>query len=254
MSGSDDARCSSQSARLLILGCSQRKVQNPGLLPAVERYDGPAFRVLRRYLRQTALAGPNVLILSAEFGVVHGEQQIAAYDRRLSPARAISMRDDILRSLRRVFESAVFQDVFISLGRDYLAAITGFSEFAPPGCRVCVAEGGLGSRISHLRQWLWEPAGISATDGIRDAQTGRPVRIAGLTLTPTREEAVCILSEALQELQTTEEVLGWHTVVDGQKVAVKRAISQIFGVPVSRFHTDAARRILRQLGLPVYSE
>jgi hypothetical protein len=38
------------TGRMLILACSQRKLLDEGLLPAVERYDDPAFRVLRRFL------------------------------------------------------------------------------------------------------------------------------------------------------------------------------------------------------------
>jgi len=33
-------------SRLLILSCSQRKRPDSGLLPAIERYDGPVFRVV----------------------------------------------------------------------------------------------------------------------------------------------------------------------------------------------------------------
>ncbi|MFN8458221.1 MAG: hypothetical protein U0401_26815 [Anaerolineae bacterium] len=32
-----------KSKRLLILACSQRKRPDPGLLPAIERYDGGSF-------------------------------------------------------------------------------------------------------------------------------------------------------------------------------------------------------------------
>ena len=31
--------------RLLMLGCSERKVEERGRLPAFQRYDGPAYRV-----------------------------------------------------------------------------------------------------------------------------------------------------------------------------------------------------------------
>ena len=37
--------------RLLILSCSQRKRPDRVLLPALERYDGPVFRMLRKFLR-----------------------------------------------------------------------------------------------------------------------------------------------------------------------------------------------------------
>ena len=38
--------------RMLILACSRRKRPDEGLLPAIERYDGPALRVVRRFLRE----------------------------------------------------------------------------------------------------------------------------------------------------------------------------------------------------------
>src|ERR671937_639945 len=74
--------------RLLIVACSRRKRADPGLLPAIERYDGPAYRVLRRYLRQHPSQPPDVLILSAELGLVLHTQPIPAYDRLMTPQRA----------------------------------------------------------------------------------------------------------------------------------------------------------------------
>jgi hypothetical protein len=78
----------SATDRLLILACSQRKRPDAELLPALERYDGPAFRVLRRFLRSRAPDPPDVLILSAEHGLIPRDLPIAAYDRKMTPARA----------------------------------------------------------------------------------------------------------------------------------------------------------------------
>jgi hypothetical protein len=78
----------SATDRLLILACSQRKRPDAELLPALERYDGPAFRVLRRFLRSRAPDPPEVLILSAEHGLIPRDLPIAAYDRKMTPARA----------------------------------------------------------------------------------------------------------------------------------------------------------------------
>ena len=38
--------------RMLILSCSSRKKPTNRQMPAIERYDGPAFRVLRKFLRE----------------------------------------------------------------------------------------------------------------------------------------------------------------------------------------------------------
>ena len=61
--------------RLLILSCSQRKAPAKGRLPAIDRYDGPAFRVLRKYLREGPAEVPTVLILSAKYGLIESERE-----------------------------------------------------------------------------------------------------------------------------------------------------------------------------------
>ena len=41
-----------QISRLLIISCSRRKNPASKKLPAIERYDGPIFQVLRKFLRE----------------------------------------------------------------------------------------------------------------------------------------------------------------------------------------------------------
>src|SRR5438128_9858454 len=82
--------------RLLILACSQRKRPYASLLPAIERYDGPAFRVLRRYRRLTEDKGLIVYILSAEYGLIPASKQIPTYDRRMDSKRADKLREDVV--------------------------------------------------------------------------------------------------------------------------------------------------------------
>lgn len=72
--------------QLLVLGCSQSKRETPGLLPAIDRYDGSSYRVLRSYLRErqwpTSLS---VAILSAKYGLVGGFTGFEDYDERMTP-------------------------------------------------------------------------------------------------------------------------------------------------------------------------
>ena len=67
-----------QSRRLLILACSQRKRLDPQPLPVLERYDGPAFRVLRKFLRDSPCEAQriDISVLSAEFGLLSAQQMI----------------------------------------------------------------------------------------------------------------------------------------------------------------------------------
>src|SRR5438552_17811796 len=91
--------------RLLILSCSERKVPGRGLLRAIDGYDGPAFRVLRKYLRARPLHAPTVLILSAIFGLMAADEPIPVYNVRLSPSSARQMRPQVLRKARRILRS-----------------------------------------------------------------------------------------------------------------------------------------------------
>ena len=60
--------------RLLILSCSQRKRETQEPLPAIERYNGPLFFVLRRFLRECPRQARqlDVYILSAAYGLIPG--------------------------------------------------------------------------------------------------------------------------------------------------------------------------------------
>jgi hypothetical protein len=82
--------------RLLVISCSQRKTLGNGLVPAVDRYDGPAFRVLRKYLRELPDPGLRVLILSAKFGLIEAERKLPYYDHRLTRQEALAMRPKVV--------------------------------------------------------------------------------------------------------------------------------------------------------------
>ena len=84
--------------RLLILSCSQRKRPDLILLPALERYDGPVFRMLRRFLRTWPSKGshPEVYILSAQFGLISAHQLIPSYDCRMTPQQASAFQPQVL--------------------------------------------------------------------------------------------------------------------------------------------------------------
>ncbi|NTV64930.1 MAG: hypothetical protein HGA65_15580 [Oscillochloris sp.] len=80
--------------RLLILTCSARKRGGPEPTPVVERYDGPLWQVLRSYLREQPMSAADLTIygLSAEFGLIPGDQRIPHYDRTMDPDQADALR------------------------------------------------------------------------------------------------------------------------------------------------------------------
>jgi hypothetical protein len=144
--------------RLLILSCSQQKALAEGDLPAIDRYDGPTFRVLRKYLRTNSDDSLAVLILSAKFGLIEAEQKIPWYDERLSPASAVGLRQQVGGTAARVLQSRRWRAVGICAGREYRSALVEAAELMPPGTQVHVLAGGRGKRLTALRDWLWQAA------------------------------------------------------------------------------------------------
>ena len=56
---------------LLILGCSDKKIENFSQTPALEVYDGPNYRVLRKFLRENGWPpGLMIKIISAKYGII----------------------------------------------------------------------------------------------------------------------------------------------------------------------------------------
>jgi hypothetical protein len=139
--------------RLLIIACSQRKRTDTADLPAIERYDGPAFRVLRKYLSEASGDVPIVLILSAKYGLIDSSRPIRDYDRRMSAARARELRPGVLEAGRPVLTRS-WAEVGVCVGRHYRAALGDLLEHAPPGAQVRHIGGGLGPRLTRLRDWL----------------------------------------------------------------------------------------------------
>src|SRR6266852_4829337 len=109
--------------RLLILACSQRKRPEASPLPAVERYDGPAFRVLRRYCRFTQDNGLVVYILSAKFGLIAAKKPIPSYDRRMTLKRAQNLRPIVANAAQTAIKRHEPWEVFICAGKTYLQAL-----------------------------------------------------------------------------------------------------------------------------------
>jgi hypothetical protein len=127
--------------RCLILSCTQAKRGDERPLPALERYDGPAFRVVRRFLRQAdpALRDVDVYVLSARYGLISANQRIADYDQRMTPARVAELRPEVLSRLREILSQG-YAEVFLSLGRSYLQAVNGFEALVPDGTRAAVSR------------------------------------------------------------------------------------------------------------------
>jgi hypothetical protein len=135
-----------------VLGCSQTKRETPGLLPAIDRYDGPPYRVLRNYLREREWpANLSVAILSAEYGLVGGFTGIADYNTRMTPLIASEWAPKCLLTLNAW--ATDHASIHFSLGKDYLPAVVRAIEQDLKD-KAQVFEGPIGMRLNRIKGLL----------------------------------------------------------------------------------------------------
>jgi hypothetical protein len=138
------------SRSLLILGCSLRKQQLPELLPAIDRYDGVFFQVLKKFLRESEEKALDVLIISARFGLIEVKTPIPDYDQRMTKQRAAELAPSVIAKLRSCLHKSHYKEIFINIGKDYEATLGGIRELNG----AIWAAGSIGKRASRMKKWL----------------------------------------------------------------------------------------------------
>jgi hypothetical protein len=236
--------------RLLIVSCSRCKKQEPGLIPAIDRYDGPVFRLVRRFLRGEKLDKPDIYILSAEFGLITAIKPIPTYDRKMTKERAQDMQSSCSAALREIISARPYTDICICAGHVYLEALGDLHEALPFTSNSQIVSGGLGKQLAELHDWLYgesfpPPAELSTN-------RRRSPRLRGIEVSFTAKQVLDLAQRGLTEdAKGATHFHSWYVLVEGQPVAAKWLVSRITGLPVSTFTAGEARRLLIQLGIQV---
>ena len=144
---------------LLIISCSQRKVQTPEFLSAMDRYDGPTYRCLRKFREAQDGKFPNnlrILIISAKYGLLTPESEIEDYDLEMTAERAEEIRHEVKLDVYHClyfYEIAYggMHQVFINLGKTYRRILDGFHWGS---ISTMEASGGIGVRTQQMKAWL----------------------------------------------------------------------------------------------------
>ena len=223
-------------------------------MPAIERYDGPFFRVLRRY-RKAHAAGiwetepdPDTYVLSAEFGLIPAERPIPMYEHRMTRQRAQMLRPGVTDELRRLLNGErCYREIFICLGQAYWTALEGWETFVSQDRAVIVARGSLGMRQSQLYDWLYgSPPPTSVPSG-----AGKST-LRGIAIERSAHHVFELARQGLREGDRAATLCyRWYVPVDDQRVAPKWLVSRLTGLPVNAFGTEDARRLLIGLGIEV---
>lgn len=139
---------------LVVLGCSAIKLDVEGTLPAISRYDGPTFRVLRSFLREYRWpSNLSVAVLSAKYGIIGGLSHIQNYDQRMTHERAAELAGKVTQTLQTWGPS--HRRIDLVVGQDYLRSIHP-SLLASPRPPIKVVEGPIGVKLNRLHYLLRE--------------------------------------------------------------------------------------------------
>lgn len=245
----------SESRKLLLLGCSRRKRSDPGLLPAIDRYDGPAFRVVRRFLRQHKDPALSIFVLSAEFGLIHHRRPIPDYDRQMTAVRARELQPGVVSDLQRLVRDGAGQELFVLAGKTYRSLMQESltqewaRASAGPAC-IRIASGPMGRKLSDLHDWLH--GGPPAVQVGTNRAPGGIARLRGVAVEAATDQILELARRAqADERAQALRYQSWYVPLGGGRVAPKWLAAQLTGLPLDRFGTTEALRLLRRLGVPV---
>ena len=142
---------STRNRKLLILGCSDLKRTSDGFLPALDRYDGPAYRVIRKFLRTYAWPSDvSIGVLSAQHGLIGIFKDIEYYDRRMDRRTAQAVAPWCTSVLSKW--TTAHDSLHLSLGRDYMPAVA--PALDKLGIKPTVFDGAIGMKLMQIKQFL----------------------------------------------------------------------------------------------------
>lgn len=138
---------------LLLVACSRRKRRARKLLPAIERYDGGTYRVIRKAQRDGSIRrNLDIKIISAKFGLIDATTPIPFYEQRMTTRRAHELKPHIQRELKISMRRKNYSEVYVDVGHDYLVTIDGWTIH--PGTALLASTGRIGERLRDLKRWL----------------------------------------------------------------------------------------------------
>lgn len=136
--------------RIIITSCADVKKSEKNI-PAMELYDGPAYRIMRKH----HFPPENTHIISAKYDLIRGDTQISFYDQRMTTKRAVELSSIIEKGIEDIIKQNPSADIFVNLGRTYTITL-GSSETTLRNHNATFAKGRIGERLHQLKMWLME--------------------------------------------------------------------------------------------------
>ncbi|MEG4795364.1 hypothetical protein QUA69_09605 [Microcoleus sp. LAD1_D1] len=168
--------------------------------------------------------------------------------------RSRQLQPEVIAKLKNILNAKPYQQLCICLGRDYFLALDKYDMLIKSGLVVRIATGSLGKKLSSLHDWLYgKPPELSPS--WQAAAPAGKASIKGIEVVLTPAQVLDVASQALAEGKGKPGCYqAWYVLVGDRRVSPKWVVSLLTGLPVSAFHSIAARRMLQQLGITIYAE
>ena len=148
---------------LLVQSCSASKNNVTKPTQAIDVYDGYFFRIIKKAIREGAFRSDIELrILSAEHGILHADDEITNYDRRMTPSRASELREYVTEDLRHCISNGDYETVIMNMGSVYTQAVGNISKQENIDIKHIKGEG-IGAKGRQLKQMVRNDMGSEVT-------------------------------------------------------------------------------------------
>jgi hypothetical protein len=142
--------------RLLIISCSKTKkeISNNIKIQAINLYDGPVYRVLRKHIRNFDNNNDlNILIISAKYGLIQPMDKILKYDQFMTPIQAERIKIKIKNQFSKIIYKKNYSDILVNLSSEYLKA-TSLALGLLSNTNIIILNGRIGKRLRETKQWI----------------------------------------------------------------------------------------------------
>lgn len=139
---------------LLIISCSKRKRSTHEKRPAIDVYDGPVYRTLRKRINHIRTIPVDICIISSKYGLIDANYEIESYDCKMTLNRALEQRTAILSALDGILQQRRYREIFINLGARYRLTLGRVESVVGNDTKITFSEGGIGQRTSQTLRWL----------------------------------------------------------------------------------------------------
>jgi len=145
-------------AKLLILGPSYKRNPSPEPLPAIERYDGLFYRIVRRNMDKAKKKGIDIIIITEDLELAAPETKLPYKPpvgnkwKTLPPTAKDPEKIEKLRNqILEIVKSKRYDEIFIALNKHYQQLLP---DLTPYTKKIISDFEGLGPKAKSLKEWL----------------------------------------------------------------------------------------------------